>query len=58
MKKLNREKKMDWPKNWDARESEYYKHHMPYEDEYCQECLFIDDNCICNKDEEDETTGS
>lgn len=45
---------MTYPSNWDQLESEYYKHHDPYDGEglYCDHCEAIErDFCICEEEE-------
>lgn len=42
---------IELPNNWDQLESEYYKHHDPYDDYlFCEECeAEKEDLCICEK---------
>lgn len=44
---------IDLPDNWDQLESEYYKHHDPYDQFFCEICDAIkEDFCICEEKEE------
>lgn len=49
---------MDFPENFERAETEYYMHHDPYAEIYCEECSAeTKDLCICNDEWCEENLG-